>query len=35
VQNFVDMGESSTVTVQFNSGATKTLMMKYAKLAKA
>ncbi len=35
VQGYVDMGESSTVTVQFNSGATKTLMLKYAKLAKA
>lgn len=35
VQGYVDMGEGSTVTVQFNSGATKTLMLKYAKLAKA
>ncbi len=34
VQNFEDMGENSIVTVQFNSGQTKSLMMKYAKLTK-
>jgi DNA helicase-2/ATP-dependent DNA helicase PcrA len=31
---FIDLGENSTVTVRFNSGKTKTLMLKYAKLTK-
>jgi DNA helicase-2/ATP-dependent DNA helicase PcrA len=34
VKDFADMGENSVVTVAFNSGLTKTLMLKYAKLAK-
>jgi DNA helicase-2/ATP-dependent DNA helicase PcrA len=34
VKDFSDMGENSVVTVAFNSGHTKTLMTKYAKLAK-
>lgn len=34
IECFTDMGESSTVTVQFNSGSTKILMLKYAKLTK-
>jgi hypothetical protein len=34
VQKFVDMGENSVVTVRFNSGQTKTLMVKYANLDK-
>jgi len=34
VQAFTDMGENSTVTVRFNSGAIKNLMLKYAKLTK-
>ncbi|MFH1616090.1 MAG: UvrD-helicase domain-containing protein [Planctomycetota bacterium] len=34
VRSFTDMGENSTVTVRFNSGKTKTLMLKYAGLAK-
>jgi DNA helicase-2/ATP-dependent DNA helicase PcrA len=34
VQNFVDTGENSTITVKFNSGQTKTLLLKYAKLVK-
>ena len=29
---FTDLGENSTVTVRFNSGKTKTLMLKYASL---
>jgi len=35
VTDFVDVGENSTVTVKFNTGQTKTLMLKYAKLEKA
>jgi DNA helicase-2/ATP-dependent DNA helicase PcrA len=34
VKDFADMGENSVVTVAFNSGHTKTLMTKFAKLAK-
>jgi len=34
VKNFVDMGENSIVEVEFNSGRTKTLMLKYAHLSK-
>ncbi len=34
VKDFADMGENSVVTVAFNSGLTKSLMTKYAKLAK-
>jgi DNA helicase-2/ATP-dependent DNA helicase PcrA len=34
VKDFADMGENSIVTVAFNSGHTKTLMTKFAKLAK-
>jgi len=34
VQAFTDMGENSTVTVRFNSGDIKHLMLKYAKLSK-
>ncbi len=32
ITNFIDLGENSTVTVRFNSGKTKTLMLKYADL---
>ena len=32
VLQFVDMGESSTVTIAFNTGQIKTLMLKYANL---
>jgi DNA helicase-2/ATP-dependent DNA helicase PcrA len=32
VKNFVDMGDNSVVTVRFNIGQTKTLMLKYANL---
>jgi DNA helicase II / ATP-dependent DNA helicase PcrA len=32
VKNFVDMGDNSVVTVRFNTGQTKTLMLKYANL---
>jgi DNA helicase-2/ATP-dependent DNA helicase PcrA len=32
VQNFADMGDNSVVTVKFNTGQTKTLMLKYANL---
>jgi DNA helicase-2/ATP-dependent DNA helicase PcrA len=35
VTDFVDVGENSTVTVKFNTGQTKSLMLKYAKLEKA
>ncbi|MFC1762273.1 ATP-dependent helicase [Planctomycetota bacterium] len=35
VESYQDMGESSTITVKFNTGPTKTLMLKYAKLEKA
>ncbi len=31
---FIDLGENSTVTVRFNSGKTKTLMLRYASLEK-
>jgi DNA helicase-2/ATP-dependent DNA helicase PcrA len=34
VKEFVDMGENSVVTVEFNTGQTKTLMLKYAGLSK-
>jgi len=34
VQNFVNVGENSTITIKFNSGQTKTLLLKYAKLVK-
>jgi DNA helicase II / ATP-dependent DNA helicase PcrA len=34
VKDFADMGENSVVTVAFNTGQTKTLMLKYAKLVK-
>jgi DNA helicase-2/ATP-dependent DNA helicase PcrA len=34
VKEFVDMGENSIVTVAFNTGQTKTLMLKYAKISK-
>ena len=33
VKQFVDMGENSVVVVKFNSGETKTLMIKYADLS--
>ena len=35
VVNFVDIGENSTVTVKFNTGQTKSLMLKYTCLEKA
>ena len=34
VEKFVDMGENSVVVVRFNTGQTKTLMLKYAGLSK-
>jgi len=34
VKEFVDMGENSVVIVKFNSGKTKSLMLKYANLSK-
>jgi len=34
IKEFIDMGENSIVTVEFNTGQTKTLMLKYAGLAK-
>ena len=34
IKEFVDMGENSVVTVEFNTGQTKTLMLKYAGLSK-
>ncbi|NIP27006.1 MAG: UvrD-helicase domain-containing protein [Phycisphaerae bacterium] len=34
VKNFVDMGENSIVEVEFSSGRTKSLMLKYANLSK-
>ncbi|MCF7976015.1 MAG: UvrD-helicase domain-containing protein [Phycisphaerae bacterium] len=34
VEKYVDMGASSVVTVSFNSGVSKNLMLKYAKLSK-
>jgi DNA helicase-2/ATP-dependent DNA helicase PcrA len=35
VKEFIDMGENSVVVVKFNSGQTKTLMLKYAGLSKS
>lgn len=32
ISNFADIGDNSTVTIKFNSGNTKTLMLKYANL---
>lgn len=32
VKQFLDMGDNSTVTIKFNSGQTKTLMLKYTNL---
>jgi len=34
VKEFIDMGENSVVVVRFNTGQTKTLMLKYANLLK-
>ena len=34
VKEFIEMGENSIVVVQFNSGQTKSLMVKYADLIK-
>jgi len=34
VQDFTDMGDNSFVTIRFNTGQTKTLMLKYANLTK-
>ena len=34
VKEFIEMGENSVVIVQFNSGQTKSLMLKYANLLK-
>ena len=34
VKEFIDMGENSVVVIQFNSGQTKSLMVKYANLLK-
>ncbi|HPD48233.1 MAG TPA: UvrD-helicase domain-containing protein [Anaerohalosphaeraceae bacterium] len=34
VKEFIDMGEDSIVVVRFNSGQTKSLMLKYAKLTR-
>ncbi len=34
IKEFVDMGENSIVTVEFNKGQTKTLMLKYADISK-
>ncbi|MGA1979292.1 MAG: UvrD-helicase domain-containing protein [Sedimentisphaerales bacterium] len=34
VKEFIDMGEDSVVVIKFNTGQTKTLMLKYADLAK-
>jgi len=34
VKEFIDMGENSVVVVDFNSGQTKSLMLKYADLSK-
>ncbi|MHC4271459.1 MAG: hypothetical protein ACYST2_04005, partial [Planctomycetota bacterium] len=34
IKEFHDMGPNSIVVVKFNSGQTKTLMLKYAKLTK-
>ena len=35
VKEFIDMGENSIVVVKFNTGQTKSLMLKYADLSKA
>jgi DNA helicase-2/ATP-dependent DNA helicase PcrA len=34
VKEFADMGDNSVITIAFNTGQTKSLMLKYAKLAK-
>jgi DNA helicase II / ATP-dependent DNA helicase PcrA len=34
VKDFADMGDNSVITIAFNTGQTKSLMLKYAKLAK-
>ena len=34
VKEFIDMGENSVVVIRFNTGQTKTLMLKYADLSK-
>jgi len=34
IKEFIDMGENSIVTVEFNKGQTKTLMLKYADISK-
>ena len=34
VKDFADMGDNSIVTVAFNTGQTRSLMLKYAKLMK-
>jgi ribosomal 30S subunit maturation factor RimM len=34
VEEFIDMGENSVVVVKFNTGQTKSLMVKYADLLK-
>ncbi len=34
VKEFIDMGQNSVIVVKFNSGQTKTLMLKYANLSK-
>jgi len=34
VEEFIDMGEDSIIVVKFNSGQTKSLMLKYANLSK-
>ncbi|MHC4568463.1 MAG: hypothetical protein ACYTE3_22205, partial [Planctomycetota bacterium] len=34
VEKFVDMGANSVVSVRFNSGQTKSLMLKFANLSK-
>ena len=34
VKNFTNLGEKSTVTVKFNTGQTKTLMLKYANITR-
>ena len=35
VKEFLDLGADSVVVVQFNSGKTKSLMLKYAKLRRS
>jgi DNA helicase-2/ATP-dependent DNA helicase PcrA len=34
IKKFIDMGQNSVVSVEFNSGQTKSLMVKYANLSK-